>query len=70
MNNRMVRLHTNNSATKIWWVEKLVQTPINNYRKFALWRILGPYTTNIRGLSGDEANDTILRWPGMPLCDI
>jgi hypothetical protein len=30
-----------NSTKTIWWIEKLLQTPIDDYRKFAMWRILG-----------------------------
>jgi len=37
-----------NSSTTIWWIEKLIQTPIDDYRKFAVWRILVPYLIDIR----------------------
>ncbi|MGA7898230.1 MAG: hypothetical protein WCA39_05135, partial [Nitrososphaeraceae archaeon] len=36
--------------------------PVDDYRKFAVWRILIPYLINIRRLSGDDANDTIRSW--------
>jgi non-catalytic primase subunit PriX-like protein len=51
-----------NSPATIWWIEKLLQTPIDDYRKYAVWRILVPYLVNIRRLAGDETNDIILRW--------
>ncbi len=30
------------------WIEKLLQTPIEEWRKYALWRILCPYLVNIK----------------------
>ena len=61
MNNRTVRLQMINSPATIWWIEKLLQTPIENNRKFAVWRILIPYL-NIRKLAGDDANNVIGSW--------
>jgi hypothetical protein len=62
MNNRTARLQMINSPTTIWWIEKLLQTPIDDYRKLAVWRIMIPYLINIRRLAGDEVNDTIRNW--------
>ncbi|MFZ0329405.1 MAG: hypothetical protein WAL66_19095, partial [Nitrososphaeraceae archaeon] len=45
-NSKKARAQTTNS-TKIWWIEKLLQTPVDDYRKFAVWRILAPYVINI-----------------------
>ena len=50
------------NSTKIWWIEKLLQTPIDDYRKFVVWRILAPYLINIRKCSDDEAFNTIKDW--------
>jgi hypothetical protein len=33
MNNRTVRPQMINSPATIWWIEKLLQTPIDDYRK-------------------------------------
>jgi hypothetical protein len=55
------RSHTTNSAT-IRWIEKLLQTPLDDYRKFVIWRILAPYLINIRKCSDDEAYDMIRTW--------
>lgn len=38
---KQARAQSINTA-KIWWIEKLLQTPIDDYRKFAIWRILSP----------------------------
>ena len=51
-----------NSTKTIWWIEKLLQTPIDDSRKFAVWRILIPYLINIRRLVSDEANNIIRSW--------
>ena len=36
------------NSTKISWIKKLLQTPIDDYRKFAVWCILPPYLINFR----------------------
>jgi hypothetical protein len=60
-NGRRARAQTTNSTT-IWWIEKLLQTPLNDYRKFAAWCILGPYLINIRKCSAHEASEIIKDW--------
>jgi hypothetical protein len=63
MNSRAARTKTMYSTkTTWWWIEKLLQTPIDDYRKYAVWRILIPYLINIRMLAGDEANDMTTGW--------
>ncbi|SRR6266487_3007129 len=46
----------------IQWIENLLQTPIDDYRKFAIWRIVAPYFINIKQYSTDEAFNTIRDW--------
>ena len=58
---RKARIKTARS-NPISQIERLLQTPIDEYRKFAIWRILTHYLINIRRLSSDEANNTIRRW--------
>jgi hypothetical protein len=58
---RRVGSQTTNSTT-IWWIEKLLQTPLDDYRKFVTWRILAPYLINIRKCSVDEAINVITNW--------
>jgi hypothetical protein len=55
------RTQTTNSTT-IRWVEKLLQIPIDDHRKFVVWRILAPYLINIRKSSSEWAYDTIQNW--------
>jgi hypothetical protein len=44
------------------WIENLLQTPIYDYRKLAIWHILAPYLLNIRGLSPDEVHGIVREW--------
>jgi hypothetical protein len=46
----------------IVWIEKLLQTPIEDNRKYCVWRILGPYLLNVKRLSYDDAFYTLLEW--------
>jgi hypothetical protein len=64
LNSRMAHTHTQaiNSSSTIWWIEKLLQTPIDDQRKYAVWHILIPYLINIRKLVGDEAIDMARSW--------
>ena len=54
-NTDRVRAQTTN-PNKIWWIEKLLQTPLDDYRRYVIWRILAPYLTNIRKYSAEEAS--------------
>jgi hypothetical protein len=58
---KMIRPQTTNSTT-IRWIEKLLQTPLDDYRKFVVWRMLAPYLINIRKCSADEASNIIRGW--------
>jgi hypothetical protein len=46
----------------ILWIEHLLNIPIPDYRKLAIWRILVPYLLNIRGLSPDKAQGIVREW--------
>ncbi len=48
----------------IQWIELLLQTPLQDHRKFAIWRILAPYLLNVKGLPADQANGIIEEWLG------
>lgn len=58
LSNKMARAQTINS-TKIWWIEELLHTPLDDYRKFLVWRILAQYLINIRKCSVDESSNMI-----------
>jgi Primase X len=50
------------SKKEIKWIEILLQTPIDDYRKNAIWRILAPYLINIKNLSYEESYNIIKDW--------
>ena len=45
----------NKNNKKIQWIERLLQTPIPDYRNLTVWHILAPYLITMRGLSYDES---------------
>jgi hypothetical protein len=47
---------------RITWIEKLFDTPLDNYRKYCIWRVLAPYFINVKGLSRLETFDAIKSW--------
>jgi hypothetical protein len=48
--------------TKRLWIETLLDTPIEDYRKYAIRRIIAPYLINIRKLASDDAFNIIKNW--------
>jgi hypothetical protein len=48
--------------SRVGWIERLLQTPLSDHRKYCIWRILAPYLLNIRKLSEKEVTDTIRVW--------
>lgn len=52
----------NGSNSEIYWIEKLLSTPLEDYRKYCIWRILAPYLLNKRGLSKHEIVSIIGEW--------
>lgn len=55
------------NITKIDWIEKLLQIPIEDYRKDCLWRIIGPYLLNVKNVSDWEASRIMEEW--LDKCD-
>ena len=49
-------------SNSIHWIETLLQTPIEDYRKNAIALILAPYLINIRKISYDDAFSIIREW--------
>jgi hypothetical protein len=52
----------NQGSNTISWIEKLLQTQIDDYRKNAVSLILSPYLINIKKLSYDDALNVINSW--------
>jgi hypothetical protein len=51
-----------NKSDTILWIEKLLQTPIADHRKYAIWRILIPYLVNIKKLSDRDVINVVQNW--------
>jgi len=45
----------------------LLGIPVEDYRKYALWRIVAPYLINVRRLSPEDAMSIIREW--LDKCD-
>ncbi|MGN6349443.1 MAG: DNA primase noncatalytic subunit PriX [Candidatus Nitrosocosmicus sp.] len=54
--------HLEGQKNRIVWIEKLLQTPIEDARKQCLWRILCPYLVNIRKVTNDESMHLLNEW--------
>ena len=62
-NNQHQKYYNNkNNSNYIPWIEQLLQTPIHECRKLAIWRILCPYLINIKKLSPIEATIIMRDW--------
>ena len=59
--NKTERYHTFR-GNAIAWIEKLLETPIDDYRKTAVSLILAPYLINIKKVSYDAASNIINCW--------
>jgi len=47
---------------EIDWIERLLETPIEDNRKYCLWRILCPYIINVKKVKPYEAEDILKEW--------
>jgi hypothetical protein len=53
---------TSNDVIIIPWIEKLLQTPICDHRKYAIRTIIAPYLATIKGLSYIQSFEIISDW--------
>jgi hypothetical protein len=44
------------------WIENLLQTPLDDHRKYCIFHILVPYLVNVRGLSAEEVYSIVDNW--------
>jgi hypothetical protein len=52
----------NGNCSSITWIELLLKTPLVDYRKYCIWRILSPYLMNKRRLDYDKSYLIIEDW--------
>jgi hypothetical protein len=62
MRHRFGSFANNDSSNTIGWIERLLQTPIEDYRKNAISLILAPYLITIRKYSYEQAFAVIKEW--------
>ena len=53
---------SNRGYSTIFWIEKLLETPISDFRKNATNLILAPYLVNIKKLSYQQSFDILTEW--------
>jgi hypothetical protein len=46
----------------IGWIENLLDKPLDNFRKYCIWRVFAPYFINVKGLSRLETFNTTMSW--------
>ena len=56
------------NGKEIEWIEKLLQKPINIFRKYCRWKILCPYFINIKKTPPEESFLILENW--LDKCDI
>jgi hypothetical protein len=49
-------------STSYVWIENLLQTPLEDHRKYCLLHILIPYLVNVKGLSNEAVSRVIGDW--------
>lgn len=60
--NVKMNINYNNYANYYQWIEKLLETPIQDCRKLVLWKVLCPYLVNIRKLSNEKSFNLLREW--------
>ena len=56
------RNNTQTTENTIPWIEKLLKTPIEDGRKYTLWRIMCPYLVNVKKLQYEESFEILKTW--------
>jgi hypothetical protein len=54
--------YSQNTSNTIPWIEKVLETPLADHRKYVVWRILSPYLINVKKLSYEECFNIIREW--------
>jgi len=58
----MYRLHDNSKPQEIHWIDKLLNTPIDDHRYLCLWHILIPYLVNVKQVQELEVYSILEGW--------
>jgi hypothetical protein len=52
----------NGVNTGMYWIDRLLQTPLPDYRKRCIWKILAPYLITTKGLTYDQSRIILNDW--------
>ncbi|WP_172602021.1 DNA primase noncatalytic subunit PriX [Candidatus Nitrosocosmicus franklandus] len=55
-------LNSKSKNSEILWIEKLLQIPLEDHRKYCLFHILVPYLVNVKKLPPEEISQVIVDW--------
>ena len=66
-NTNQHKKYSNINNQSIGWIEKLLKTPLEDFRKNSVNLILAPYLVNIKKLSYQESFDILIEW--LKRCD-
>ena len=61
-NQEHVKQDKHQSIIQYAWIEKLLETPLEDGRKYALWKILCPYLINTKKLQYEESYQVLKTW--------
>jgi hypothetical protein len=61
-NSSKSHLFVNQNNNRIEWIEKLLETPVEDGRKTLLWKILCPYLVNIKKLDDEQCYKILKTW--------
>lgn len=59
---RQGQIGQGNNNKKIIWIERLLDKPLDNFRKFCIWRVFVPYFINVKGLSRSDTFNATKTW--------
>ena len=49
-------------SENIPWIDRLLQTPVSDGRKYCIWRIIVPYLINRRNMPVEQSCNTVIEW--------
>jgi hypothetical protein len=61
-NSSNYKIHSSTNQNEIHWIERLLDTPIPDGRKYSIWRILVPYLINRRHATEEQCFEIIIDW--------
>lgn len=54
--------YTTYAHRKYWYIDKLIQTPLNDFRKRGIDQLLAPYLITVKRMSDEAAGNLMINW--------